>query len=1225
MVRLLTIACVGVLLGSASLVAPAGTIDPDLEAALAKPDEKGFVSALIYLSDQVNLEELNREFRSVRPTRQQRHEVVVQALRQRAEATQAGLLAELATLKEQNLVRDYRAYWIVNCFRVDARPEVIRQIAARADVEEAYLNYPIELIEPVPDGPGAAVPGGDLRNPLTPTVGLVAVRAPEVWAMGFTGQGVLVATLDTGVDGNHPALASRWRGVADPRYAGHPEWAWFDPVTFTTFPTSFGSHGTHTMGSVCGGPPGLEIGVAPGAQWIHAAVIDRVSLERTVADAIAAFQWLTDPDGDPGTVWDVPQVCSNSWGIGSWHNVPPYNLPCNQGFWSFLDACEAAGTVILFSAGNEGPTPNSLRRPADRATDEYRTFAVGALDANIQSWPIADFSSRGPTQCTPDGSWAIKPELAAPGVDVLSSVPGGGYEQWGWSGTSMASPHVNGAVALIYEACPDLSVEEVKQILIETAHDLGSAGNDNDYGYGMLDCYEAVTLALSMCSGAPRARDGYYETPVDQPIQITLVATDYDGLPDPPGALVYRIVSLPATPGNTVTDVGNGHVITPAELPYELVDGGNQVIFTPGAGYYGTDTFQFLANDGGVPPDGGDSNIATITVLVLFDPPQIVTPGLPDGTLGVPYGPVQLEATGGQPELVWEVLPAGQYYETDLGSSQFAEVGTARGWHADDNNWTYTLPFAFPFYGQAYTTCYVCSNGFINFGGPDSSYSNSDSGLIAATRIAALWDDLRTDGTGNDIFIDESVPDQVTIRWAAVTYSGSYPCNFAITLFADGRIQFHYGSGNTGLTPTIGISSGDGAHYLLSSYNNANSLTNADSLEFTAPLTLPDGLTLSPQGELSGTPWELGVFSPTIRVTDSLGRSDQRQYTFEVVMGPPVAQDQQVSTTANVPLTITLLAEDNGLPDPPGALTYIIESLPAHGRLADPGAGPIGSVPYTLVAGGNQVVYTPDWWYVGDDSFTFKANDGGEPPLGGDSNVATVSIEVVLPPAQLVYAFPLDSDPGWSTQGAWAFGQPTGGGSHDRDPLSGHTGSNVYGYNLSGDYTNSMPARYLTTSAIDCGDLVEVELSFWKWLGVERFDNATVEISTDGSNWTQLWHNPSGQNVSDTAWSRMVFDISALADRQPTVFVRWGMGPTDGGVTYPGWNIDDVEFRAVVITPCPGDLDGDLDVDLADLSVLLSNYGTLSGAEYEDGDLDGDGDVDLADLSALLALYGSGC
>ena len=602
---------------------------------------------------------------------------------------------------------------------------------------------------------------------------------------------------------------------------------------------------------------------------------------------------------------------------------------------------------------------------------------------------------------------------------------------------------------------------------------------------------------------------------------------------------------------------------------------------------------------------------------------MITTESLPGGLLGVPYWPVQLEVAGGQPELVWEVLPPGEYYETDLGSSLFSEVGSAQGWYADDNSWPYSLPFTFPFFEGEYTSCYICSNGFIDFTSSTSDYSNSDSELIAAVRIAPLWDDLKTYAP-NDIYIDESVPGQVTIRWDAVTYSGDDPCNFSVVLYEDGLIQFHYGDDNTGLSPTIGISAGDGEHYLLASYNNASSLTNANSLEFIMPLTLPEGLALSPQGELSGTPSELGVFNPTIRVTDSLGRFDQRQFEFEVVLGPPVAEDQEVATPANTPVTITLVAEDNGLPDPPGALTYIIDSLPAAGTLSDPGAGAISSVPYPLVDGGNDVVYAPDWWYVGADSFTFKANDGGEPPTGGDSNVATVAIEILPPAPEAAYAFNLDADLGWTTQGQWAFGQPTGGGSHYGDPTSGHTGDNVYGYNLAGDYANNMPEYSLTTTAINCLNVQGAELRFQRWLGVERFDHATVAVSNDAADWTTLWENPEGSTVSDSSWNQITFDISAVADVQPTVYLRWTMGPSDDGITYPGWNIDDVEIWGMVIPHCPGDLDGDSDIDLADLAQLLAHYG-MTGVSYSDGDLDDDGDVDLADLSALLSVYGSTC
>ncbi len=477
----------GAILMAAS-VAHGGMIDPSLEAVLrdAAPDQ--IVSTLAFLSVQEDLEALTVEMDRRRASLQHRHETVVRALRETAAATQVHLVAHLGALEAAGRVADFHPFWISNSVRIDATPVEIRALADRPDIEIIYPNFEIELIAPVagatPAQGGGAQDGG-------PEPGVVAVRAPEVWALGYTGEGVLVATLDTGVDGNHPALASRWRGL-DSRYAGNPDWAWFDPVTNTTFPQSFGSHGTHTMGSVCGGAPGDEVGVAPGAEWIHAGVIDRETIARTVADSKLAFQWMIDPDGDPSTSWDVPASCSNSWRLATYHGGKYEN--CWDGLWSYLDACEAAGTVIIFSAGNEGPGATTIGKPPDRATDEYRTFSVGAVDGNNPSWPIASFSSRGPVDCTPDGTQAIKPEISAPGVNVRSAFPGGGYS--GSSGTSMASPHVNGVVALMRQANPNLGVNQIKQIIYDTAFDLGSSGKDNAYGYGMIDAYEAVQQAL---------------------------------------------------------------------------------------------------------------------------------------------------------------------------------------------------------------------------------------------------------------------------------------------------------------------------------------------------------------------------------------------------------------------------------------------------------------------------------------------------------------------------------------------------------------------------------------------------------------------------------------------------------------------------------------------------------------------------------------------------------
>ncbi len=465
----------------------AGEIDPDLRRIILNAPDDEVISTLIYLNDQVNIAQMNLTFNREKLNLRERHRIVVTTLQDKAATTQGAMIDHLTALKAAGRVADFHTFWISNVIRVDATRSEIVRLANRADVLRVYFNYPIELVAPVDYSDVAAPDNGGLD---APEPGLVAIRAPEVWTeFNVTGFGVLTSTLDTGVDGRHPALADRWAGVADSRYSGHPEWAWFDPVTNTTFPQAFGSHGTHTMGTVCGGAPGDQVGVAPGAHWIHAAVIDRVSIQRTVADSLLAFEWLIDPDGDPNTNWDVPAVCSNSWGVTTGHGYQP----CDQTFWTHLDACEAAGTLITFSAGNEGFS--GLRRPADRATDEYRTFAVAAVDGNTQGWPIASFSSRGPTNCTPNGQPAIKPDISAPGVNVRSSLPGNSYGQF--SGTSMASPHINGVVCLMREVNPDLPVDDIKQIIYDTAVDLGTAGEDNSYGYGMVDAYESVVAAMT--------------------------------------------------------------------------------------------------------------------------------------------------------------------------------------------------------------------------------------------------------------------------------------------------------------------------------------------------------------------------------------------------------------------------------------------------------------------------------------------------------------------------------------------------------------------------------------------------------------------------------------------------------------------------------------------------------------------------------------------------------
>jgi len=237
-----------------------------------------------------------------------------------------------------------------------------------------------------------------------------------------------------------------------------------------------------------------------------------------------------------------------------------------------------------------------------------------------------------------------------------------------------------------------------------------------------------------------------------------------------------------------------------------------------------------------------------------------------------------------------------------------------------------------------------------------------------------------------------------------------------------------------------------------------------------------------------------------------------------------------------------------------------------------------------------------------------------------------VQLIVGEPPVQ--YEWTLDSDPGWSAQPDWAFGDPAGYvGDHGADPDSGHTGSNVYGYNLYGDYPKNLPERYLTSDAIDCSELFNVHLKFWRWLGVEepRFDHAYVRVSQDGIDWTTVWENP--EEIIDTSWIEMNLDISALADDQPIVYLRWVMGSTDGGWQSFGWNIDDIQITAFERGVARGDANGDGIIDLGDVLYVISYLykGGPAPDPFEAGDCDCDGIVDLGDVLYLISyLYKGG-
>ena len=226
------------------------------------------------------------------------------------------------------------------------------------------------------------------------------------------------------------------------------------------------------------------------------------------------------------------------------------------------------------------------------------------------------------------------------------------------------------------------------------------------------------------------------------------------------------------------------------------------------------------------------------------------------------------------------------------------------------------------------------------------------------------------------------------------------------------------------------------------------------------------------------------------------------------------------------------------------------------------------------------------------------------------------------------YFWDMNSDPNWTTQGQWEWGIPLG---NEGDPSSGYTDDNVYGYNLSGDYTNGLPETNLTTTAINCSNLENVEVRFMRWLGVESssYDHASFRVSNNGSNWTTIW-NHSGGSFTDSDWQTMTYDISGVANGEEIVYLRWVMGTTDGSVTYCGWNVDDVEIWAestVPPTPTPDPCNNDGDVTLdgaitagdAQLAFLIA-LGQYS-PDYEEecaADCNGDGTVTAGDAQQIF-------
>ena len=436
----------------------AAAIHPDLEARLGAlpPDE--FVPVIVELTTQADPQSAAkaRGF-----DRRARGRAVVDALKDVAGRHQKEVMAFLSEEQAQGHARKVKAFWVFNGFAVTAKQSTIRKLAKHKDVREVRIDRPIPRPVPRPSS-GPYVSAAD------PAWNIEIIRAPEVWALqgGYIGAGVVIGSFDTGVDGTHPDLA--------PRYRGNHAISWFDPYGEHAAPFDGVGHGTHTVGTmVAGDLSGFSIGVAPGAQWIAAKGWDNAD-NATASAFHEIFEWFLAPGGDAA---NAPQVVNSSWGMDT--------TLCETEFVTDVQAFRAAGILPVFAAGNSGPDPGTVLSPGAYSS----SFTVGATDFLDD---ISIFSSQGPSPCT----GAVKPNISAPGEFILSTFPGGDYAYL--DGTSMATPHVSGAAAVLLSIDPALSVEELEATLVSGAVELGDPGPDNAFGYGRLDLMESARIALGI-------------------------------------------------------------------------------------------------------------------------------------------------------------------------------------------------------------------------------------------------------------------------------------------------------------------------------------------------------------------------------------------------------------------------------------------------------------------------------------------------------------------------------------------------------------------------------------------------------------------------------------------------------------------------------------------------------------------------------------------------------
>lgn len=465
---------------------------PDLIADL----QKGRNEFWIMLEEQADLSEAKRL-----ATKEEKGEYVFKKLTETAARTQEIFLPLL-----KSKAKSYRQFWVANTIFVEGDMELAKELAAFKEVKELLPNPRMRMLEPVVEVEPDIVAKQD-HTLAGIEWGVNKTNAPLVWTMGYKGQGVVVGGQDTGIEWDHLAIQEQYRGwngiVADHNYN------WHDAIhsggggscgVDSPWPCDDHNHGTHTIGTILGDDLlGNQIGMAPEAKWIGARNMNVGA--GTPTTYIECFQWFLAPtninDQNPMPS-KAPHVINNSWGCDASEGCTPANF---SNMATVINNLRAAGIVIVASAGNDGPSCNTVNGPPAHFDG---SFTIGSTGTSADEDAVSSFSSRGNVNV--DGSGRIKPDVCAPGRNIRSCIRNGAYTTY--SGTSMSGPHAAGAVALLISAVPALAgqVDTIESILEKTAVKITSSQTcngtspttfpNNTVGHGRIDILAAVNYSL---------------------------------------------------------------------------------------------------------------------------------------------------------------------------------------------------------------------------------------------------------------------------------------------------------------------------------------------------------------------------------------------------------------------------------------------------------------------------------------------------------------------------------------------------------------------------------------------------------------------------------------------------------------------------------------------------------------------------------------------------------